>query len=451
MIYLPSKPLTLLILLTLTVSCGSTEETTRTEWEQVASLLPERPGTNIIVISFDALRADALGLYGYSKPTTPRIDQFSESTLVFDRAYTVAPVTPTSFASAFTGLLPSRVFHAWDLVWTDTLASRFSSAGYRTAGFMNNLQLSTQRHFDTGFDHYTVYRSQADDQVIDDSLDWLEAEQGNKVFAWIHFLSPHAPYDRRDLATHLYDPDYQGEFEKTTRGTFDTEDPREIERIRSLYDGEVLYADTLFGRLLHGLEVQGYLENSIIVLTSDHGEEFKEHGGFQHDRLTEEHVQIPLLLYHPDVRTGSRTTILASNLDLFPTLLSLAAIPNEAVLEGHDLRSLQAAPSRVAAVSMTGGRNRWLSLRKGDLKLILTCMPEQSAELFDLDTDPLETRNLATELGQELRSLLKELDLVMGGDACQLMQAAVRGATPERGLSQETIEGLKALGYLGGN
>lgn len=443
----------------LLAGCGS--ETTPSGSERLASSqtaspqmalqqrLPVRPDVNVIVISFDALRADALGVYGYSRPTSPRLDAFAAKSTLFERAYTVAPVTPTSFAAAFTGLLPHRVFHRWNLVHQDTLAVRFAANGYATAAFINNVQLTEERSFDIGFDVYELNKSLQDEETLESSLAWLEQNRQHKLFAWIHFLDPHSPYVYRDSSAHLYDADYEGAFETTTRGSFDTDDPLEIARIRDLYDGEVLYVDAIFGRLIDGLSEMGLLENSIIVVTSDHGEEFKEHGGFQHDRLTEEHVRIPLLLYHPDAPGSARTEILVSNVDFYPTFLSLAGIPSDGVLDGRDWTRLTTEPDWVAGVSMTGGQERWLSLRTGDHKLILTCMPEHSLTLYDLAADPGELRDLQTELPAVTKTLHRDLGVVMGGEPCSMMQAAVQGVSPTVGLSAENIEALKALGYLG--
>ena len=416
--------------------------------DRLRAALPPAPGANVILISFDALRADALGLHGYPKETSPNLDAFGAESLVFDRAYTVAPVTPTSFAAAFTGFLPTRVFHRWNLTWDDSLAARFTAAGYRTAGFMNNLQLSEERNFHTGFEHYVMYQSTRDETVLEESLAWLEENRDQQIFAWIHFLNPHAPYEVREMASHFYDPNYEGAFERTTWGLFETDDPKEIQRIRNLYDGEVFYIDDLFGRMIEGLEERGLLENSIIVVTSDHGEEFMEHGGFQHDRLTEEHVHIPLILRHPTAEP-LRSPVLVSNVDLFPTLLSLVGESVEGPLDGRDLTTLTQDDERVVGISMTGSQDRWLSLRKAQHKMILTCMPEKTAVLYDLEEDPGETRNYGPERPGVLRDLLGELDVILGGDACEVMQAAVSGADPTRGLSPEIIEGLKALGYLG--
>ncbi len=418
------------------------------ELQKLQASLPIQPYVNVIVVSFDALRADALGLYGYPRNTSPTLDDFGRESVVFDRAYTVAPVTPTSFASAFTGLLPTRVFHAWDLKYRDTLAHRFAEAGYKTAAFLNNIQLTEERHFNTGFGVYEALNV-ADETVVEKSLAWLQENQGEKVFTWIHFISPHSPYDRREMAADLYDSTYAGKFLDTTGHTFDTDDPREIERIRELYDGEVFYADALFDQLIQGLREAGFLESSVIVVTSDHGEEFKEHGGWQHDRLTEEHVHVPLIIRHPTIREPLRTPVLASNLDFLPTFLSLAGIDHDAQVDGRDLVQITDEPDWLVGVSMTGSRDRWLSMRNGHHKLIQTCLPEPAQRLFDLEADPEERHDLSSELPDVTRELYRDLGNILGGEPCAVMLAAVRGVEPTVGLSPESIEILESLGYLG--
>ncbi len=118
--------------------------------------LPLDPELNVLIVSFDALRADALGLYGYTRPTSPRLDEFAQSALVFERAHTAAPVTPTSFAAAFTGQLPFRVFYGWNLIDTDTIAGVFAAANRRTFALINNTQLVAERNFQQGFQRYDV-------------------------------------------------------------------------------------------------------------------------------------------------------------------------------------------------------------------------------------------------------------------------------------------------------
>jgi arylsulfatase A-like enzyme len=414
--------------------------------------LPARPGTNVIVVSFDALRPDVLGVYGSPRGLSPHLDELARRSIVFDEAYTVAPVTPTSFAAAFTGLLPTRVFRGWRLAHDDTLARRFADAGYRTAAFVNNVQLTPARSFDTGFEHYSWFRHRPDAEVLESSSAWLAENRRERIFAWIHFFTPHAPYDYREAAAHLYDAGYDGPFRKTTGPSFDTDDPRELARIKSLYEGEVLAADELLGRLLGKLQTLGLLATSFVVVTSDHGEELKEHGGFQHGRLTEEHVRVPLVVYHPSLPAPLRSPVLVSNVDLFPTLASLAGIELDVELDGRDLTRIGTPPDWIVGVSMTGARERWLSLRRGSLKLIRTCLAQSDQQgglaLYDLAADPGESRDLHRELRDETRELQRRLRSVVGERPCAAMQAAATGGSPTAGLSAENVEELEALGYL---
>ncbi len=436
-----------MLLTVTTTGCGTGDEAS--PLSQLQQRLPVREGLNVIVISFDALRADVLGIYGDTRGLSPSIDAFAGESIVFENAYTVAPVTPTSFASAFTGLLPNRVFHAWNLAYPETVAKRFSEGGYRTAAFINNAQLTPERHFDAGFESYNFFRSRPDREILKASSQWLREHQDDRLFAWIHFLNPHSPYDYREMAAHLYEPGYEGEFTKTTGSRFATDDPAEVERIRQLYAGEVIFIDRFFRRLLRVLRETGLLERSLVVVTSDHGEEFKERGGFQHGRLNEEHVKIPLLFRHPDAPFGWRSDLLVSNVDLMPTFLGVAGIEHQGALDGRDLTRIQQNPDVIFGVAMTSGKERWASLRKGSHKLIHECFPERGQELFDLASDPGEVHSLHQEQPERVKEMLRELGTVLGGDPCKVIQAAVQGKDATVGLSGETVEALKALGYLG--
>ncbi|HER19522.1 MAG TPA: methyltransferase domain-containing protein, partial [Chromatiales bacterium] len=163
----------------------------------LAEYLPIEPGYNVVVISFDALRADALGTYGYDRPTSPNIDAFAEESLVFERASVAGQATPSSFASAFTGELPFRVFRGWKLAHVPTMAAAFKDAGYTTAGIMNNVQLMTERHFDQGFDHYDMLDIPNDREVIERTKQWFEGRPDKPFLLWTHFISPHTPYTYR--------------------------------------------------------------------------------------------------------------------------------------------------------------------------------------------------------------------------------------------------------------
>ena len=144
-----------------------------------------------------------------------------------------------------------------------------------------------------------------------------------------------------------------------------------------------------------------------------------------------------------------RSGILTSNVDLFPTLLSVAGIDFDRGLDGRDLTRISEEPEWIVGVSMLGARKRWLSMRRGRHKLIRMCTPEENQQLFDLVADPGETRDRHQEMPQVTRELYRDLGLALGGAPCAMMQAAMQGKGPTVGLSDENVEALRALGYLG--
>lgn len=443
----------LLGLLTLVALVGSTScENMRSDRESGKPELPVQSDVNVLVISFDALRADALGAYGNQRGATPNIDAFAEQAFVYNRAYSSAPVTPTSFASLFSGQHPTRVFLGWEFVPQSSLAQYFEEAGYQTAAFVNNVQLAPERGFGTGFETYEWRRNDPDAQVLHEALEWLERRDRDKpLFFWLHLLRPHAPYRARSGAEHLYHESDHGRFATTTGGAFETTKPNEIRRIEDLYYGEVWEADRLFGRFKESVEQLGLLDDSIVVLTADHGEEFGEHGGFQHGRLYEEHLRVPLLLYHPAVqRQVVRRNITARSVDLLPTLLDITGLEHDEELDGQSLRLVKPGEQGpVIAVSMTDYPNETsLSLVDGSYKLIVNCLPTRSAELYDLRRDPGEQTDLHADDPSETRRLLWMLREAVGDRPCRTAVEAQRGRSVTRELDEESIEALRSLGYI---
>ena len=239
----------------------------------LSTLLPPPSRMNVLIVSFDALRADALGLYGYARNTSPNLDAFAERSLVFDSAYAAAPVTPTSFSAAFTGQHPYRVFLGWQLIPAMTLAQMMKDAGYSTFGLFNNVQLAPQRNFGQGFDHFRG-ETWPDRQVLKDAKAKLSELKNEKFFGWVHFISPHTPYDYREMSSHLAPLQSEGRFARSTGGKFEVKNDEELARVRDLYDGEVFFADHLFGKLMEFLEQSGLAEKTIVIVTADHGEGF---------------------------------------------------------------------------------------------------------------------------------------------------------------------------------
>ncbi len=417
---------------------------------RLGDLLPARSDINVIVVSFDALRPDALGAYGYGRETSPHIDEFAREGLLFENAYSVAPKTPTSFAAAFTGRYPTEVFRDWHLETEQTLASAFAAAGYRTAAFSNNPQLVPERGFDRGFETYRVLPTLRDALLVNQATNWLRGQQRQKLFVWIHLLDPHAPWDYRPQSRHLYQEGYRGRFERRAARLLTLDDSEELARVRSLYDGEIHFVDRLFGELVARLRALDLYDDSLVVLTSDHGEEFMEHGHLQHGWLTEENLRIPLLIRHPALRGGERLSLRVSNLDLMPTLLALAGIEPPRSIRGRNL--LRHGDERVtlAGVANTEQRRQSASILHGDTKLIVHCQGSSRRELYDLAGDPGERKNLAGERREQADRLEAQLWPLLGLAGCRdLPLGSPTGASREqRNLTPEAIEALKQLGYL---
>ncbi len=433
----------------LSVFLYSCSDTARTPGSPIAKNLPPAPGMNVLVVSFDALRADALGLYGYSRNTSPNLDAFARESLVFDDAYVASPVTPTSFAAAFTGLYPYKAFIGWKLASKNTLATVMQEAGYRTFALMNNVQLVTERHFDRGFDHYDT-GPWADEKLLDDAIQQIDdaSRDTRPFFGWVHFISPHTPYDYREISSHLAGPMTEGRFAQQVGGSFEIESPGELKRARDLYDGEIFFADHLFGQLISHLRDTGTLDDTIVIVTSDHGEEFLEHGQVQHNALYDLLVRVPFLIRHPGNLDGRRVSEPVMTMDLLPTVASIigASVPEN--LDGIDLRaSLDPERHRILTGMTNPGRYEIASMRNGR-KLIQICTPEFSEELYDLNDDPEESGNLILDRPEVANELGKLLEDSISEEPCALIRSVNQGKAPQDLLTKEQIEELKSLGYI---
>lgn len=434
--------------------CGNSDEPPPTN--TLSEYLPIAAGYNVVIMSFDALRADALGVYGYNRPTSPNIDAFAKQALVFDNAVTAGKDTPTSFVSAFTGEFPFRVFRGWELQHVPTLAASFNDAGYVTAAFMHNVQLVSERGFAQGFDHFDTLHSSrvSDGTVIDEVTTWVEDRSEEPFLLWVHFISPHAPYEYREFATDLYVSGYEGPFKKSS-GTKIS--PQEVDnaadrrRLRDLYDGEVLYADRLFGRMIRVLKRHGAWNNSIIVLTADHGEAFGEHGEYGHDTLYTEVLQVPLIIRHPGAQKAGRTDMLYSNIDLYPTLATMLKVPHPDYMDGVSMVSSPWEKRPLLSVAMTSEDYRALAVRAGNDKLIVECVSEEGLRpvaLFDLGADPREENNVLAQRPATVELLLGHLHDLAGEQPCETLLRATQGKSIETDMSDERLEQLRSLGYI---
>ncbi len=426
--------------------CAEPRGTGRAVPAELATALPVSPGINVLVISFDALRADALGAYGYTRPTSPRIDAFAADALVFERAYSTAAITPTSFAAAFSSCLEHRVFPRWQLRAPALLAQVFADAGYATAAFMNNPQLNPERGFGAGFGRYELPEG-PDELTVERSVAWLREHREQRFFAWIHLLTPHTPYRRQEAAAPFYEADYTGPFIDAVPPRFVVANPRDARRVRDLYDGEVLHADRLFASLLAALQDLAIADRTVVVLTADHGEAFGERGSFQHGDVFEEQLHIPLVIRHPSVGRGQRTPLLVSNADLAPTLVAVAGLRWPVPCDGSDLRTVGGTPRAPVSLSLRRGA---ASLRNDDFRLVVACKEgtEGKRMLFDFGPGAHPTDDVASKHPGVVDAMTTELWRRLGLAGCPGLRAANGGEVETDGLPSKTVEALRALGYV---
>lgn len=405
---------------------------------------------NVLIVSFDALRADALGIYGYPLRSSPRIDEWAEGALRFDNFYTAGRSTPTSFASAFSGHYPFRVFRKWKFETGQTIAEVMKAAGYSTFGVFNNVQLSEERGFDRGFDHFRLVSDRSDLEVIEEAQAAMETFGDDRFFGWVHFISPHSPYDVRSDSSHLYSEDYSDLPEELTgaRPEPDSAEGRRI--IRELYDGEVFYLDQLFGRILDLLEQHGVQDRTMVLLTSDHGEEFGEYGRFRHGTVHEPVIRVPLVVHIPGAgRPDDAVQRLHVNTDLLPTLADLVGVEHAPRLDGVSMLDNQPTQRLGLFFGMTDRAKYMAASRLESMKLIVSCPPPAFNEsLYDLDADPNETEDVILDYPAKAGELFDAMSTVIGGDPCEVLDDASKGAEITRDLDEEAIEELRSLGYI---
>lgn len=431
-------------------ACNGSDEP-RIEHKELSTAFESLPpDTSILFISFDALRADALGAYGSKKNLSPNIDRWSERGFVFDQFHVAGHATPTSFAAAFAGQYPFRVFRGWSVAETQTLAKIMKRSGRATFGIFHNVQLVDERNFGQGFDEYVVLNSEPEEHIIATSEELLQQHGDQPFFGWVHFISPHAPYERRDMARHLYSSDYEGPHTQTSGPKPSPENEADDRRVKELYYGEVFYLDSLFQKVLDLLKRLDLKDNTMVVLTSDHGEAFGEHGAYGHRTLYQEVIRVPLIIRVPGYE-GGQVVIEAPhmNTDFLPTLAGFTETEYVEMSDGVDMLSAHDPRRPLILTAMTEKQGYSIAIRRDDDKLIVDCPPQEFREqLFDLAEDPGENNDRVLDDPNKAGELFDLMQSEVGGDPCEVLVGAVQGADIRDNLDEETIERLKSLGYI---
>jgi|CXWL01.1.fsa_nt_gi arylsulfatase A-like enzyme len=432
------------------------------------------PGTakaaNVVIFVVDTLRRDHLGVYGYSRPTSPNVDAFSRESVVFDQARAHSSWTRPSMTSLFTGLWPSSHGVEGDLDRMPnealTLAERFQRGGYATAAVITNGAVSESFGFDQGFESFEYLPEddgapdfhQSSEAAVARAVDWLERrDRGRPYLLWVHTIDPHAPYRPpaelvEALGVKVEKPARGGlaHVEAITAGAIPL-NRATIRDLTSLYDAEVLRSDRSFGTLLEALRRDGSYDDTMIVFVSDHGEELGDHGGLQHGlTLYQEQLAVPLVVKLPDGRAGgTRVLGVVQLVDLVPTLAELAGLAPAKDLDGRslvqsiergDAGSDRPVPSRLARIP-DGARTE--ALEASHRKWIRYWLDERGGpleELFDLELDPGEQTNIVRK-ARAWATLLSCWSRALAAPGTQWAPARAE-------IDDETRQNLEALGYL---
>ncbi len=418
-------------------------------------------GPNLLIVLSDTLRRDHLGHYGYRRDTSPQLDRLARESRVFLNAFAQAPSTKPSVASLFTSRYPSQhgtLYNRSSLSRRHfTLAEILRQRGYRTAGFYENPVVSEVFGFAQGFASWTAddRRYRATSQAMepfDEAIDaWIERDARTPFFLYVHYIDPHSPYRAPAGFDRFFDPDYDGDVDGDLSPWADVtrfrEDPRALEHLASLYDDEIRYVDSRFGRLIGTLRRLGRLDDTVVVFLSDHGEAFMEHGHLFHSQsVYAELIDIPLLVRYPGALPPGEDRRPVSHVDLLPTLLGLLDVDNgPAVPAGRDLlREVAAEQARdlvlVEHLRGHGWGRRQRALIRGPWKLVHS-LDEDRFELFHRPSDPGDHRDLARDRADVARELIAEL----------LRREATLEADHAAGtvdLDARTREKLRSLGYV---
>ncbi len=417
---------------------------------------PPEPTDSVILISIDTLRADHLGAYGYPRPT-PRIDAFAADSVIFSECIAQAPSTLHSHASMLSSLLPQHHRASWAASTrlseeAVTLPEVMLEYGYRTAAFTGGGQMAKIYGLDQGFESYSEPGAEHFSGTVNVAIDWLNENGDRPFFLFLHSYEVHHPYEPEAPYRELLDIRYDGALpedvskdllEEIRAGDIEIDDA-DLAYIVSLYDAEIRSMDDGFGKLVDYLKAGGMYDRTMIVFTSDHGEEFNEHGvvGFHSHSLYDELLRVPLIIKYPgNGHGGSVVDQQVRGIDLGPTILGFLQLPIPKEFFGADLGPLvlgeEMAPlDAVSRMDRPPNRER-SSIRTREWKLAGLA---KRRSLFNLTADPeelwdrsLKDSAIAAELQERLESMIA---------------ARVPFEPPQVAPTGKTLDELRKLGYL---
>jgi arylsulfatase A-like enzyme len=411
------------------------------------------------VISLDTLRPDFLGAYGSELGASPALDELASRGLVFEDASATSPWTQPSHASLLTGLYPHNhggtgmaslrpgSFH---------VAQLLGERGFETRAIVNSIFVAKFGLMEAFDEHQWLRESAAQREpsaVSPHAIGWLSmrSEPERPFFLFLHYYDAHSDYTAREEYERDFLTPYEGDIDGTTQQLIVRDrdgiavDSAGLAHLRQRYAANIRQLDDQLRELFEYLTESGLMDDTLLVIVSDHGEEFLEHGGLLHGETQyQELVRIPMILHGPGVPSGARSGVPASLIDVAPTALELLGIPAPAGIDGVALRPFWERPSHppdrvihFEADHLNGVEGSRRAIRSDRFKLHYDLATRES-QLFDLRLDPGETRDLSAELPLIEASLRTSL--------LEFLEVEVE-PTPVRELSEQEALHLKALGY----
>ncbi len=423
---------------------------------------------NVILISIDTLRPDHLGCYGHERPTSPAIDDLAASGVRFEDVTTSCPWTLPSHMSMLTGMYPSRhgVKNEVSRLRDDvpTLATRLAVRGFQTMGVVNSHFLADRHGLERGFESHSYVDEiigepdgsqtipNRGDDITDQALDLLDQRDGRPFFLFLHYYDVHTDFtpeaEFRAQFVGAYDGPIDGSTQQLVairRANAQLPAP-DLKHLRDLYDAEIRQLDDQIGRITRYLDQSGLRDNTLVVFTSDHGEEYQEHGSVLHGRTYyQEVIAAPLIMSGPGVAAGVAVPEPVHLVDITPTILALLGLPARDEDDGICLIDHWRDPDEIPKGRVLFAEADWKN-EQPDMGRMVRIGPHklkydrftQETELYDLDADPFELVDLSSTEPERLEALMKRIESFMEAER---LGVKIPPPTPE----EQAL--LEKLGY----
>lgn len=433
---------------------------------------------NLIWITIDALRADHMSVYGYKKDTTPYLNKLKKEFCIFKNHYSNATCTNLSVPSFISSKYPSQLYFEEDRYDFSaenlTIAEILKKQGYFniciSSQHLTGIRYNYHQGFDIFMDREKLFIAKNSDisllwhnsfigrviqfLIYDHDLSTLEIAKkcletygDRNVFMWIYLTAPHAPYkdhnkQKSDLS--MYNKKIDGSLETLSliNNNKIVADPQSIKYLISLYDNEILYADYLLGNLIDCLKSNGLFHNSIIIINSEHGENLNEHNMlFGHcDKPYESQIRIPLIMHIPNTNNMQDYVALSSNIDIVPTILDIINVQwEDRDFEGMSLLSKKLNPENDYVLAETA---EYIAYKYNHYKIMISKAALDKIEIFDLRTDPLETKDIYDQSNPKHMNMVRMLLEVVH------KKKLFRKVVFSEDKRKQLIKDLKALGYI---